>query len=285
MHKVRVLVLAGYGINCEEETGEAFELAGAEVCIVHLKEIFSERVSLFDFDIFVFPGGFSYGDDLGAGRVLAQSLKYRKLISGVSFFQQLLKFLDLGGQILGICNGFQILLILGLLPGIDRNYKQNASLVLNDSGKFEDRWCGCVVPDGVDVPMFRGVRFLDLPLRHAEGKLVVKDLSVVREIVNRKLICLKYCDEKGNPTQVYPMNPNGSFLSCAGLTNPNGQIIGLMPHPEAYLSVYNHPNWGAKLRLNSKISLDGEGVQLFKNIVQQIKVKKKHDQASSYKCI
>lgn len=282
MEAMRVLVFCGYGINCEEETKAAFELAGAEAKIVHLKDAFMEKISIFDFDAIVFPGGFSFGDDLGAGRVLANTLRHKRCGLGESLFKRLLIFLRSGGYILGICNGFQVLTSLGLLPGLNDSFEQEASLESNDSGKFEDRWCNCVFPKNTSTKILRGLGKISLPVRHAEGKLVVKNRRIEQEIADRNLICMKYCDEKGNPTEVYPYNPNGSFMSCAGLSDPTGRVIGIMPHPEAFLSIYNHPNWGSVLRSDPGISREGAGLSFFKNFVYFANKREKYDQASSY---
>lgn len=274
MENVRALVLTGFGINCEEETRAAFTLAGATAEIVHLKDIFSGDKSIFDYDIIAFPGGFSFGDDLGAGRVLANFLRYRKLPSGKLFFDQLHEYLNSGKYILGICNGFQTLVSLGLLPGLDIHFEQEVSLFGNNSGKFEDRWVRCKIKEGPASEILGGGRVIDLPVRHAEGKLVVKDPKVAKEIVQKGLICMEYCDKGGVSTDEYPQNPNGSFMNCAALCNSTGQVIGMMPHPEAFLSIYNHPAWGQILRDNPEYPQDGEGLQLFTNMVQFLKKRK-----------
>ncbi len=272
VNKVRALILSGFGINCEEEMAAAYQQSEADAAIVHIKDLFSQKVSLLDFDILNLPGGFSYGDDLGAGRVLAHNLRYKKMANGTPFFQELLAFLEAGKYILGICNGFQTLLSLGLLPGLSTTYEQHASLIANDSGKFEDRWCRCTVPLDVKMPLLTPGATFDLPVRHGEGKLIVAPY-VKREMLAQGLIVMQYCDHKGRPTQEYPYNPNGSYMSCAALTNPSRQIVGMMPHPEAFLSIYNHPNWGSMIRHKPNHTQEGEGLVFFRQIISFINKK------------
>jgi phosphoribosylformylglycinamidine synthase I len=270
MTKVQALVLTGFGINCAEEMRAAYMLAGANADIVPIQEIFSGELALDEYDILNFPGGFSFGDDLGAGRVLANTLKYKKMPSGRVFIDEITDFLEKGKYILGICNGFQVLTALGLLPGLNKNFEQEVSLVSNTSGKFEDRWVKCSITSHVS-PLIEELESIELPVRHGEGRLVVKDLRVAQQIIDQNLIVMKYCDKMGNATDAYPENPNGSFQAAAALTNPSGQVLGMMPHPEAYLSLYNHPNWGMHLRNHLVDSEEGGGLQLFKSIVKAVK--------------
>ncbi|OWY22208.1 phosphoribosylformylglycinamidine synthase subunit PurQ [Sphingobacteriales bacterium UPWRP_1] len=270
MNQVKSLVITGFGINCEEETNAAYLLAGAQSEIVHLNDILIKGFDIHAFDIVNFPGGFSFGDDISSGKVLANKIKYKQLSSGTTLFQELLRFLSSGKFIFGACNGFQVLVKLGLLPNINGLADQEVTLMRNNSGKYEDRWVTCRVTAGTHTPFLKGIDRIALPVRHGEGKLVIKNEAIRQQIIDQKLNCLSYCDEQGNPTDVYPMNPNGAELNCAGLTNPTGQVFGLMPHPEAYLSLYNHPNWGQKKRQNPRISEEGEGLAIFKNIVHHI---------------
>ncbi len=275
MNKVKSLIITGYGINCEEELAAAYNLAGAESQIVHLNDIFLERFSIDDFDILNFPGGFSFGDDLGSGKVLANKMKYKKMSSGKLFLDELKDFIDSGKYILGVCNGFQFLVKMGLLPNISGDMEQEVTLTRNDSSKFEDRWVWCKVNPNSNTPFLKGIDQFAVPVRHGEGKLIIRDEKVKANIVENNLNCLAYCTEAGELTAEYPQNPNGSDLNCAGLTDKTGQILGLMPHPEAYLSLYNHPNWGQLKRENPEISEDGEGLKIFRNIVEHIETLKK----------
>ena len=271
MKNVQALIITGFGINCEEEMAAAYRLAGADASIVHLNDILVKGFSIHDFDILNFPGGFSFGDDIASGKVLANKILYKKLPSGNPFIEEIQKFLKDGKYILGVCNGFQVLVKMGLLPDIGAELAQEVTLSRNDSGKFEDRWCWCTVSPGSHSPFLKGLDRLQMPVRHGEGKLIVKDEHVRRQILDNSLNCLTYADAEGNPTAEYPANPNGSELNCAGLTDKSGQILGMMPHPEAFLSLYNHPNWGQLKRRNPEISEEGQGLQLFRNIVTHIK--------------
>jgi len=270
MSTPRAIVLTGFGINCEEEMAAACVLAGAQADIVHLNDVFLEKVSLHEYDILNFPGGFSFGDDLGSGKVLANKLQYRRLASGRLFMDELQRFLGDGKYIMGVCNGFQALVKMGLLPNVHGRNEQEVTLTTNISGKFEDRWVTCRNSGDNRTPFLRGIDVLDLPVRHGEGKLVLSSDAVKERILEMKLNCLTYVDDHGKPTDVYPANPNGAALNCAGLTDPTGQIFGLMPHPEAYLALYNHPDWGGRKRRHPELGDDGEGLALFRNVVHAV---------------
>jgi phosphoribosylformylglycinamidine synthase len=270
MKTVHALVITGFGINCEEEMAAAYRLAGAEACVVHLNDILVEGFSIHGFDVLNFPGGFSFGDDIASGKVLANKILHKKLRSGKTFLDDIQQFLDDEKYILGVCNGFQVLVKMGLLPNIQGDTIQEVTLTGNDSGQFEDRWCYCKVIPDVRTPFLRDIDRIYLPVRHGEGKLIVKDEKTRQTILEQGLNCLSYCDVDGNPTDHYPLNPNGSELNCAALTDCSGQILGMMPHPEAFLSLYNHPNWGQLKRQNPKTPDHGEGLQIFTNIVRHI---------------
>jgi phosphoribosylformylglycinamidine synthase len=185
--------------------------------------------------------------------------------------EDLQQFLSYGKYILGVCNGFQALVKMGLLPNVSGDFEQEATLTHNDSGTFEDRWVRMRVNKNARTPYLTGLEEFDVPVRHGEGKLIFRDDAIRQAVLEQQLNCLSYADAQGNPTADYPQNPNGSELNCAGLTNPSGQVFGLMPHPEAYLSLYNHPNWGQMKRQNPDIAEEGEGLRLFKNIIRKLK--------------
>ena len=275
MNQVRALVLTGYGINCEEETAAAYRLAGGGADIVHLNDVFAGTCSIHDYHVLNLPGGFSFGDDLTAGKALANRLRHRRLPSGVPFLDELRTFLDHGNFILGICNGFQALVKLGLLPALKTLQGQKVTLTHNDSGQFEDRWCRCRVNPNSSTPFLAGLDVLDLPVRHGEGRLLIRDERVKAEIKSLALNCLSYCDEDGKPTGEYPANPNGADLHCAALTDRTGRVLGMMPHPEACLSLYNHPDWPQRQRAAPAISEEGDGLRVFHNIVTHIKMTRK----------
>ncbi len=276
MVDVKSLVITGFGINCEEEMASAYRLAGAIAETVHINEILLKGFSIQTFDIINFPGGFSFGDDISSGKVLANKIKYKKLSSGNTFLDELKRFIDDGKYILGICNGFQVLVKLGLLPNTNDGIEQEVTLSTNDSAKFEDRWCYCKVSQESNTPFLKGLDVISLPVRHGEGKLAIRDDSIREAIKVQSLNCLSYCDSKGNITSEYPLNPNGADLNCAGLTDSTGRILGMMPHPEAYLSLYNNPNWPAIKRQSPTITGDGEGLMIFKNIVNHIRQSKRN---------
>ncbi|MBW6458625.1 MAG: phosphoribosylformylglycinamidine synthase subunit PurQ [FCB group bacterium] len=274
---IHALVVTGFGINCEEEMAAAYRLAGAKASILHLNELLQERDSIHRYDILNFPGGFSFGDDIGSAKILANKIKFKKLPSGKIFIDEITKFLSDGKYIIGVCNGFQALVKMGLLPNTGGAFEQEVTLTHNDSGKFEDRWVHCLIAPDNPTPFLSDPeqKSIDLPVRHGEGKLIIRDEKIKKAILEKKLNVLTYADRKGCPTAEYPANPNGSQLNCAGLCDPSGQVFGLMPHPEAYLSLYNHPDWAKKKRLDPDISEEGEGLAVFKNIIRKIESGKK----------
>jgi phosphoribosylformylglycinamidine synthase len=241
----RVLVITGYGVNCEKECAYAARKAGAAVAdIVCFSDLAAGRRRIADYNFIVFPGGFLDGDDLGAAQAAAQRWKYAAPAHGAPFTEQLLSLVDRGGLILGICNGFQLLVKLGLLPALDNKYlERQVSLTHNASARFEDRWCRLRVNRESPCVFTRGLDFLYMPVRHGEGRLVPADEALLHRLHAENLGVLYYADERGLPTQEYPDNPNGSPLGMAGLCDPTGRIFGLMPHPEAYNHPANHPGW------------------------------------------
>lgn len=241
---IRVAVLHGYGFNCQEETAAGYQLAGAAPTVVYATDWFAGRTSLREFDLLHVPGGFTFGDDLGSGQVFANQLKHAKLPSGEPIWQQIVDLLRRGGHIVGVCNGFQILVRAGLLPNLSGQFAQEVSLAPNGSGKFEDRWVRCR-PRGRGTAWF-GDGVLELPVRHGEGRLVFGSAAIADEVDRRGLLALQYA---GRSTRAgYPANPNGAQRDAAGLFSADGQVFGLMPHPEAFLSPYNHPAWPQRMR-------------------------------------
>lgn len=271
---VKALIITGFGINCEEEMAAAYQMAGATPTIVHLNALLTGRVSIHDYEVLNFPGGFSFGDDLASGKVVSNKIKYKKLPSGKVLMDEIKDFLAAGKYILGVCNGFQMLVRMGLLPNTNCQVEAEATLAQNNSGHFEDRWVYCKVNNKTNSPFLKGIQQMALPVRHGEGKLLLLDKKIEARVVDKGLDCLTYCDAVGRPVSAYPANPNGSALNCAGLSDPSGQVFGLMPHPEAYLSIYNHPNWGQIKRQHPEHDEKGEGLQIFTNIVQHIRQQK-----------
>jgi len=259
---VRALVITGLGLNCEAETTRAFALAGATPEQVHLADLLDGRRTLDEFQILAFIGGFSFGDHLGAGTVFANRLRCRLM-------EPLQRFVADGKLVIGICNGFQTLAKLGLLPGLeDDRFARRISVTCNDRGLFHDGWVTLAVdPDSPSV-FLRGLERLEVPVRHGEGKLVCADDALRDHLAGHHLIPLRYIDpDTGEPTDAFPHNPNGSDLCAAGVCDPTGRILGLMPHPEAYLYPFNHPQW-TRRRLDGPLPEHGEGLQVFVNAVQ-----------------
>jgi phosphoribosylformylglycinamidine synthase len=259
MKKVKAIIVTGFGINCEEEMKAAYQYAGVEADIIHLNEIFIRDVSIHKYDILNFPGGFSFGDDIASGKVLANKIKFRKLNSGKTFLEEIIRFIEDKKYIFGSCNGFQVLVKTGLLPNISGNFEQEVTLTRNDSGKFIDDWRTLKITSD-QSPFLKGLTTIDLPIRHGEGKLIIRDDNIRKHIIDKKLNCLNYLN-----------NPNGSELDCAGMTDSTGQILGMMPHPEAYLSSCNHPDWNRRKMLSGAKDDHGEGLQIFINIVEHIR--------------
>ncbi len=251
MSKARVLVLRAPGTNCDVETMFAFEQAGAEASRIHINRLIRGEEQLANYQVMVIPGGFTYGDDITAGRILANEIKL-KLGDAIQ------RFIESGGLILGICNGFQILVKAGLLPEPTSQLPQLMTLDTNDSGKFECRWVHLGVNKDINCVFTEGIDSMYLPVAHAEGKVITDT-----EGLPRLKAVLYYTDEQGNNKADYPYNPNGSVENIAGICDSSGRVFGLMPHPERYIRGTQHPQWtrfGAKER--------GDGLQIFLNAVK-----------------
>ena len=249
---VSTCVLTGFGINADDELVSAFALAGSRAVKVHVKDRIASPGSLQDYDILALPGGFSYGDHLGSGRVFAGLLKHHLKDS-------LEKFISSGKLILGICNGFQVLVKTGILPNLAGNWKPEVSLIHNESGKFIDRWVGVVFNPDSPCIWTRGLDRAELPIRHGEGKFIVSSDGIHRKILDEGLAALRYS----------PYNPNGSIDDIAGICDTSGRILGLMPHPEAFLFAENHPRW------TREYIKEGWGVRIFKQGVEYVREKKR----------
>jgi len=257
--KPRVCVLRTAGTNCDKETAFAFEEAGALPQLVHINKFISGQEKLADYQILAFPGGFSYGDDLGAGKILANELRF-KLQDDIK------EFIARGKLIIGICNGFQILVKAGLLPG-NAGFKQEASLIINDSAKFEDRWVYLKPQKRIKCIWTKNLpEVIYLPVAHGEGKFIVKDKKVLDGLKKNSQIVFQYCDEKAKVTGRYPYNPNGSTENIAGICDVTGRILGLMPHPERHIAFSQHPRWSG-----IKNGDGAPGLQIFRNGVEYAK--------------
>lgn len=259
--QVRALIITGYGLNCERETACAFRQAGAQADQVHLKDILSGERSLEEYHILAFIGGFSFGDHLGAGTVFANRVRRRMR-------EDLEQFVDAGKLIIGICNGFQTLTRIGLVPGLDGAYfEPRVALAENAQGIFRDAWIEVAAESASPCVFTRGIDRLPLPIRHGEGRFVADCAETLRELEERNLVALRYVDPaSGKPAEEFPHNPNGSLNAIAGICDPSGRIFGLMPHPEAYLSAYNHPQW-PRQQIDGTLPERGLGLAIFQNAV------------------
>jgi phosphoribosylformylglycinamidine synthase I len=274
MTPAKALVLTGYGLNCDYETDFCLRSAGAESHRVHINEVIAGergigRLTLQDFHILVLGGGFSWADDHGAGVLMATKLKRH-------LGEQMDRFIEAGKLILGICNGFQCLVNLGLVPAFDLRYgARRAALTYNDSGNFIDAWVHLKVNPDSPCIFTRGLSRLELPVRHGEGKLYATPDDMKRLFLNNQVV-MQYADPHGEAAGGrWPLNPNGSLGDVAGICDPTGRIFGLMPHPEAYNHYTNHPDWCRKketlIRQGKALpSLEGEGIQVFRNAVRYI---------------
>ncbi len=250
MGNVKTLILRAPGTNCDGETAFAFQQAGASTELVHANRLIRGEARLADYHILVIPGGFTYGDDIAAGKVMANELKLK-------LGEEIARFVGEGKLILGICNGFQVLVKAGLLPELSNGHSQPVTLTNNDSGKFECRWVYLAANKTSPCVFTRGTDRIYLPVAHGEGKLVTQDY-----VLPDASIALYYTDERGDRTAGYPHNPNGSESNIAGICDSSGRIFGLMPHPERHVRGTQHPRWtslGAKKY--------GDGFQVFLNAV------------------
>ncbi|MDN3510099.1 MAG: phosphoribosylformylglycinamidine synthase I [Candidatus Jettenia sp.] len=263
----KVLILRTAGTNCDYETHYAFEKAGAKVDVVHINVLLTNRKLLKNYQILALPGGFTYGDDVSAGKILANQIKY-------NLGEEITTFIHEKKLILGICNGFQVLTKANLLPAFDlsRNnstqgeHQQEATLAFNDSNKFEDRWVYLKTCSHKSIFIHdEYIPTIYLPVAHGEGKFIVRDENVLNKITANHQIIFKYVNERGEEAG-YPWNPNGSVQNIAGICDSTGQILGMMPHPERYVEPTQHPHWtrnGLKER--------GDGFFIFKNAVRYVK--------------
>lgn len=268
----RVCVLRAPGTNCDVETAHAFELAGAVADRVHLYRLLEDPNRLAQYQILCVPGGFSYGDDLGAGIIFSRQLRGQ-------LNEAMRQFLMAEKLILGICNGFQTILKAGLLMrrGIEnpteKNWEDQVTLTWNSNGRYTDRWVRLKVTSSNSV-FLRGIDEFDVPMAHAEGRIVLKDPALLETLRSNSQLALCYWSDKaaelvkttGDATRIgllpEPENPNGSLANIAGLCDVTGRVLGLMPHPERYLFATQHPQWTRK-----GLRGEGDGIRIFRNAV------------------
>ncbi len=251
--KVRSLVIRAEGTNCDLETVEALRLAGAEVDLVHINRLIKEKKKLEEYQLIIIPGGFSFGDCISAGKILANLIK-------VYLITDFKKFIDEGKPLIGICNGFQTLLKLGFLP-FSGEMKQYASLVPNVSGLFIDKWVYLKLREESKCVFTKGsLNVIYLPINHAEGRFVAEE-KIIDKLFENGQIVYQYSSQSGEVSEIF--NPNGSLSNIAAICNEHQNVLGIMPHPEKYIHKYLHPNWTRYQTLKE----EGDGLIIFKNAV------------------
>ena len=256
MAKPRVLVLRAPGTNCDRETAFAFELAGGTAERVHINRVLEQPDVIERFQILCVPGGFSYGDDVAAGRILASQIRRH-------LWQTMADFKQAGKLILGICNGFQVLIKSGILLDEQQDQSAPATLTWNDSGRYEDRWVHLSTDDSTCV-FLRGIEQLYLPVAHAEGKFVPSSEDNMQQLASAGQLALRYenANGTGNGEVHFPANPNGSVGNVAGICDSTGRVLGLMPHPERHIDPTHHPRW-----TREGLKPEGDGMAIFRNAI------------------
>lgn len=258
--------MTGFGLNCDLETAYALDVAGAKSERVHLNTLIDREKRIADYQIFVIGGGFSWGDDHGAGVIMAMRLKHR-------LKDEISQFVEKGGIVVGICNGFQVLVNLGLLPGFEPgSMKREVALIANDCGNFRDQWVHLSVNKASRCVLTRGMETLELPVRHGEGKFFAEP-SVLKRLIDGNHVILRYARPEGQfAGGEFPFNPNGSVDDIAGICDATGRVAGLMPHPEAFNHFTNHPDWTwlreKCLREGRPVPEEGDGIRIFRNAVE-----------------
>jgi phosphoribosylformylglycinamidine synthase subunit PurQ / glutaminase len=257
MEQVRAIILRAAGINTDLETQYTLESTGAKADRVHINRLIENKGLLDQYHIAIFPGGFSYGDDVAAGKIMANQVVHY-------LAEPVQKFIDDGKLVLGICNGFQVLVKAGILPGGNGFRQEDVTITYNDSGRYEDRWV-YLEPQTDRCVFIEPGRRIYVPIAHGEGKIVTKNAEALQKLKNDGCIAFKYVDADGQEGP-FPINPNGSTESIAGLTDKTGRVLGLMPHPERYIRRTQHPHWS---RLGE--DLEPDGIQIFRNAVKYVR--------------
>jgi phosphoribosylformylglycinamidine synthase I len=252
MAEVKTLILRAPGTNCDAETAFAFERAGSAVDSAHINQLVRRDKLIADYQIVVIPGGFTYGDDVSGGRILANELKLK-------LGDDIRRFIERGGLILGICNGFQVLVKAGILPPLEDG--QQLTLAGNDSNRFECRWVYLKVNQKSPCIFSKGIDAMYLPVAHGEGKIMAE-----KETLAKLNVVVHYADAKGDIKSGYPHNPNGSVDNIAGICDATGRIFALMPHPERFIRWSQHPRWTREVPRQQ-----GDGFSIFQNAVDWVK--------------
>ena len=272
----RVAVLFGFGINCDHETKAVFEMVGAQAERIHVNRFVSGDSDLSMYDILAVPGGFSFGDHLGSGRLLGNRMRF-------AMRESLMSFVNAGKPIIGICNGFQVLVKTGLLPGPDKgrspDFLQRGSLTLNDSGRYEDRWVTLEFDPESPCIWTKGMDRIECPVRHGEGKYVMPSSEDLDRLSKHHQLTVRYVDPSTpvgagitDEPLPYPLSPNGSMRNIAGICDASGLVFGLMPHPEAIYARWLHPEHTrhATSDTDGMDGWEGQGLQIFRNAVEYV---------------
>lgn len=256
----KTLILRTAGVNCDQETAYAFERAGARSEFLHVNRVLERPELLNDYQLLAFPGGFSYGDDIAAGRIFANQVRHH-------LAEAFDRFIEAGKPIIGICNGFQVLVKTDLLPGaLAGRTGQTATLGHNDCGRFVDRWVNLASRGGKCI-WTAGIEHLELPVAHGEGKFIPADEAVRRALWDNGQVALVYAKADGSPAGgQFPDNPNASVDDIAGVCDASGLVFGLMPHPERHVDPTQHPAWTRRRPLPA----EGQGLQIFRNAVRHV---------------
>lgn len=258
---VRGVLVRAPGTNCDRELVRAFEKCGAAVDLIHIQQLLTTADPFGAASIVGFPGGFSYGDDVASGKITA--IQLLRKTADATLAEKLNKFIDRGGLVIGICNGFQTLTKAGVLPGLPGSRGQDVTLTNNQSGRFEQRWvrlqsirCRAefVTPDDV----------MEMPSAHGEGQFIARDNEVLQQLNQLGLVAFRYISTSGSGNATYPDNPNGSVENIAGICDMRGRVLGLMPHPERNIEFFHHPHWTRSSNRDG-----GSGIRLIRNMVEQ----------------
>ena len=269
----KVIIISGFGINCEKETGEAFNIAGATSTVVHVNDLIDKKVDLNDYDILAIPGGFSYGDDTGSGNALANRLR-------LNLRDEILEFVNQDKLVIGICNGFQVLVNLGLLPGFKGSMgERQVALKHNTSARYECRWV-YVKSDSKKCIFTKDINMMHVPIAHGEGNFFAEP-ETLKKLNDNDQVVFRYCDSKGNRVNgKFPDNPNGALEDIAGICDESGHILGLMPHPERAIYNINYPEYQKIKELMKREGamvpekINSTTLQIFKNAVNYVNEKK-----------
>lgn len=269
MAQPRTIVLTGYGINCDEETRYAFEKAGAIAEIVHINDVIENTSMLEDYQIFVFPGGFSYGDDTGSGKALSNRIKN-------NLRDEIDRFIRRDTLMLGICNGFQVMVNIGVVPAFEKTVgNTEVSLEHNNSFRYQCRWVDLTIEKDSNCVFTKGIDTLHIPIAHGEGNFFAPE-EVLRKIEEKKLVTMRYSKSDGTPADgEFPFNPNGSVDDIASICDSTGRIMGMMPHPERGMFFSQRDDWTLiredLRRKGGDIPVESDGIKIFKNAVEYYK--------------